>query len=54
MKRNHRHAALIQQGLDDDSLIVEAMTGAGNWASASWLQARLWKHNPVLWLMARL
>ncbi len=31
MKRQHKHAALIQQWLDDDSLIVERKAGDGNW-----------------------
>ncbi len=51
MKRNHKHAALIQQWLDDDSLIVERKAGDDKWykqADCFWNEESEYRFKPKM------
>lgn len=57
MKRNHRHADKIRQWLDDDSLIVERQSGAGDWyedPTCRWYEDSEYRFRPKMIRCGRL
>lgn len=53
MKRQHKHAALIQQWLDDGSLEVEGKNGLGKWVTVcndqvNWNEAYEYRFKPKM------